>query len=200
MAKSHTVSADGKTYTFTLVDGLKWHDGKPVTAADVAFTYNTALKAKAGSNSSALVAPISGSKAVLDDNSKDCAGIQVIDDLTIPFVLDVPSAKMLPTTFAAIWIMPKHPFDGVALEDYAKQDVATNLFIGSGPMRMTEFTPKQFVNFEAYDDTSTEVAGRASPRRTRSRSASTPMRTPRRPRPRPERSTTTTCASQPATS
>src|SRR5690606_31706394 len=28
------VSDDGKTYTFTLRDGLKWHDGKPVTAAD----------------------------------------------------------------------------------------------------------------------------------------------------------------------
>jgi peptide/nickel transport system substrate-binding protein len=151
MAKSHTVSADGKTYTFTLVDGLTWHDGKPVTAADVAFTYNSALKAKAGSNSSALVTPVSGSKAVLDDNSKDCSGIQVVDDLTIRFVLDQPSAKMIPTTFATIWIMPKHPFDGVALEEYANQDVAKNLFVGSGPMRMTEFKPKEFVNFEAYD-------------------------------------------------
>ncbi len=151
MAKSHEVSADGKTYTFKLVEGLKWHDGKPVTAADVAFTFNTALKAKSGSNSSALVAPLSGSKAVIDDNSRDCAGIQVVDDVTIRFVLDQPAAKMLPTTFAAIWIMPKHPFAGIALEDYAKQEVSKGVFIGSGPMRMTEYKPKEFVNFEAYD-------------------------------------------------
>jgi len=34
LAESWTVSNDGKTYTFTLRDGLKWHDGKPVTSAD----------------------------------------------------------------------------------------------------------------------------------------------------------------------
>lgn len=35
MVESYTVSQDGKTYTFRLRDGLTWHDGKPVTAADV---------------------------------------------------------------------------------------------------------------------------------------------------------------------
>jgi peptide/nickel transport system substrate-binding protein len=35
MVDTHTVSADKLTYTFTLRDGLKWHDGQPVTTADV---------------------------------------------------------------------------------------------------------------------------------------------------------------------
>ncbi len=38
LAKEWEVSEDGKTFTFTLVDGAKWHDGKDLTAEDVAFT------------------------------------------------------------------------------------------------------------------------------------------------------------------
>ena len=49
---------------------------------------------------------------MIDDNSKDASGIQVIDDKTIKFVLDQPNAQILPTTFAVVWISPKHPFDG----------------------------------------------------------------------------------------
>jgi peptide/nickel transport system substrate-binding protein len=39
LAESWTLSEDGQTYTFTLRNGLTWHDGQPVTAEDVAFTY-----------------------------------------------------------------------------------------------------------------------------------------------------------------
>ena len=38
LAKSWTISDDGLTYTFTLQDGVKWHDGKPMTSADVLFS------------------------------------------------------------------------------------------------------------------------------------------------------------------
>src|SRR4051794_32432788 len=39
-----TVSSDGKTYTFTLRDGLKWSDGQPVTSADFQFAWDNASK------------------------------------------------------------------------------------------------------------------------------------------------------------
>ena len=40
LAKSVDVSDDGTVWTFTLWDGITWHDGEPLTASDVAFTYN----------------------------------------------------------------------------------------------------------------------------------------------------------------
>src|SRR5262249_53535259 len=40
LAKEWSSSADGKVWTFKLHDGAKWHDGKPLTAEDVAFTFN----------------------------------------------------------------------------------------------------------------------------------------------------------------
>src|SRR5262245_15867696 len=40
LAKEYSVAADGKTWTFKLHEGVKWHDGQPLTSEDVAFTYN----------------------------------------------------------------------------------------------------------------------------------------------------------------
>ena len=49
-AKSwQATSSDGKTWTFHTQPNAKWSDGKPLTAADVAFTLNTILKFQTGS-------------------------------------------------------------------------------------------------------------------------------------------------------
>ncbi|MFX8824852.1 ABC transporter substrate-binding protein, partial [Acinetobacter baumannii] len=44
LAKSWTISDDGLTYTFKLQSGVKWHDGKPFSSADVVFSANVFLR------------------------------------------------------------------------------------------------------------------------------------------------------------
>ncbi|MEO6986943.1 MAG: ABC transporter substrate-binding protein, partial [Paralcaligenes sp.] len=44
LAKSWVISADGKTVSFKLQEGVKWHDGKPFSSADVQFTFMEVLK------------------------------------------------------------------------------------------------------------------------------------------------------------
>ncbi len=151
-AESHEVSPDGLEYTFHLKPGIKFHDGTPLTAADVAFTWNTCLKVDAGSNSIAFVRPVKGSQAVVDDQSKDAEGIVVVDDLTIKFVLESPSASFMSKSVGVIFIAPKHAYDGTPLAGYKDLDINTKLFIGTGPYRMTEYRDKEFVRFEAYDE------------------------------------------------
>ena len=43
LARSWQTSADGKTWTFHIIEGMKWQDGVPLTARDIAFTYNLIL-------------------------------------------------------------------------------------------------------------------------------------------------------------
>jgi ABC-type transport system substrate-binding protein len=152
LASGHEVSEDGKTITFTLVDGATWHDGTPVTAADVAFTYNAAMKPGAGSTISGRMLPIVGAQAVIDDKTgeTDATGIRVIDDHTIAFDLVEPNAQFLPTVVANTRIAPRHPYEGIPVEQYADQPASKDLFIGSGPYKMTAFTPKESVTLEPH--------------------------------------------------
>ncbi|MBJ7334804.1 MAG: hypothetical protein JHD05_09355, partial [Thermoleophilia bacterium] len=55
LAESWTISPDGKVYTFTLKAGGKWSDGKPLTAADAAYTGNLIIKYAVGPT--AVLAP-----------------------------------------------------------------------------------------------------------------------------------------------
>ena len=48
LAEGHTVSTDGKTWTFTFREGVKFSDGKPVTAADVVFSIHRAATDQTG--------------------------------------------------------------------------------------------------------------------------------------------------------
>lgn len=152
LASNHTVSEDGKTYTFTIVDGATWHDGKPVTAADVAFTYNTALKSIAGSNIGGRLLPIVGAQAAFDDTTgaTDATGIRVVDDHTLEIELVEPNAQFLPVLVANTRIAPKHVYDGIPIAEYPDQPASTTMFIGSGPYKMTAFTPKESVNLEPH--------------------------------------------------
>ncbi|WP_369334879.1 ABC transporter substrate-binding protein, partial [Streptomyces sp. SID13666] len=76
-----TVSDDGKTYTFTLRDGLKFHDGAPVTAADVVASLERWAKRDTGGQ---LIMDITDS-------------LKANDDKTIVWTLKEPFAPFLDT-------------------------------------------------------------------------------------------------------
>ena len=48
LAKRATISPDGLTYDIELREGVKWHDGKPLTAADVKFAFDYYIANKTG--------------------------------------------------------------------------------------------------------------------------------------------------------
>ena len=91
LAKSWTVSPDGLTYTFKLNDGVKFHDGSPLTSADVKASYERIANPPAG--------VISVRKAWY----ADIASIATPDAATVVFKLRAPNASML-VSFAS-------PFD-----------------------------------------------------------------------------------------
>ena len=135
MVETETVSADGLTWTFKLRDGLKFHDGAPVTAKDVV----QSLKRWQARDPMGLMI-----KAIEVE-------LAPVDDMSWKWVLNKPYPKMLlalgknnaPCTF----IMP---------ERIAKTDPFTQIteYIGSGPMKFvrSEWVPGAKAVFEKFAD------------------------------------------------
>jgi peptide/nickel transport system substrate-binding protein len=122
LAESFESVDQGKTWTFVLRSGVTFHDGSPLTAADVAFSITRALDPEAGSGNS-LAGQLEG--ILLP------AGIVVVDDVTVRFDLETayvffPNA--MATRFARIYRADTTDF--------------TNP-IGTGPFMFTSFEPGQ---------------------------------------------------------
>ncbi|MDQ2983655.1 MAG: ABC transporter substrate-binding protein [Actinomycetota bacterium] len=128
LAKSWKGSADKKTWTYTLRDGLEWSDGKPLTAEDIVFTVNTS-RGEEWNNYTATTGNLTASAP---------------DPKTVVIKTSVPDPK-LPTM--DVYILPKHiwgPLGKDKRSKYAAQDG-----VGSGPFVLEKFEPGQFWRMKA---------------------------------------------------
>lgn len=99
LAKSFKISPDGKVYTFNLRRGIKWSDGKPITADDVVFSWNKILLAGLGNTSTRDSVVIDG----------QLPKVEKIDNYTVKFTIIKPFAPFLRMLSAPI--APKHVFE-----------------------------------------------------------------------------------------
>src|SRR3954447_5693117 len=127
LAKSWDTSADGKTWTFHVRDGVKWSDGKPLTASDVAFTYNRVL---AGGIEA------SNWSSYLNEVTK----VSAPDAQTVVLTLSKPNS-VLP--LLPIPIVPEHVWKDVSekeMKSYAAEPEDGKPVVGSGPFRLVQGT------------------------------------------------------------
>ena len=123
LATDYKVSEDGMTWTVTIRDDVRFTDGEPLTAEDVAFTYNN-CKEKSSVN---------------DFTMLDKA--EAVDDTTVEFHMTKPFS-IWPYTMAIVGIVPEHAYD----ENYGQHPV------GSGRYIMKQWDKGQQVIFEANPD------------------------------------------------
>lgn len=118
MAESYTISDSGEEYIFTLKEGLKFHDNKPVTVDDVIFTIETVQNPTLKSTKRA-----------------DWDGIQIkkTGEREVTFILPRPYAPFLENT--TIGILPKHLWENVNVQEFSYSNLNTNP-IGSGPYQI----------------------------------------------------------------
>ncbi len=152
IADSWEVSPDGLTWTFHLHPGVKWHDGEPFTAKDVAFTINRALITPIRFTRAAWEA-VAGSKAVMDGTAKEATGIKVIDDNTIQLTLTSPNSDYfsnLADPEAAI--VPQHILEATDPKAVETIEFSTAKPIGTGPYKFIKYETDQYSEFEANPD------------------------------------------------
>ncbi|MFN7975712.1 MAG: ABC transporter substrate-binding protein [Acidobacteriota bacterium] len=134
LAESWTFSADAKVLTFTLRDGVKWHDGQPFTADDVIFTFN----------------------AMKNDADESWRSLTVdVDSVTAPSPGKVVVTYKEPFAAAlSMWtvpILPKHCFPaGKSFADASDPQLFKG--IGTGPYRISATTFGDSIALERNPD------------------------------------------------
>ena len=123
LATDYSVSEDGLTWTVSIRDDVKFTDGEPLTASDVAFTYNLCVE-----------------NSIVNDFTMLKEAVAV-DDTTVEFHMNTPFS-IWPYTMAIVGIIPEHAYD----ENYGQNP------IGSGRYIMKQWDKGQQVIFEANPD------------------------------------------------
>jgi peptide/nickel transport system substrate-binding protein len=132
LATSWSITDDSLTYTFQLRKNVRWHDGKPLTADDVKFTFEKILDRQTGSRLNLLFQSV-----------KD---VQAPNPHTVVFKLKEPD----PVFLANLWngILPRHVWEK---EDFAKSQYNVTP-VGSGPWKLKEWVRGDRMTFEANLD------------------------------------------------
>ncbi|MBC1904790.1 ABC transporter substrate-binding protein [Listeria innocua] len=131
LADSYEVSEDGKEYTIKLLKGVKFHNGKEMTADDVVASLNRWVK-----DSQKASTLIGGSK------------FEKVDDYTVKMTANEAASDIItvlanPIMFAAI-------YPAEVVEEAGEKGISE--YIGTGPYKLTKWKQDQFIQLDKFDD------------------------------------------------
>ncbi|KEQ25354.1 peptide ABC transporter substrate-binding protein [Paenibacillus tyrfis] len=136
MAKEWKISPDGKQYTFTLRDGIKWSNGDAVKASDFEFAWKRMLDPKKPSPAAPLAYVIEGAEVYNSDKGPaDGVKIKATDDKTLEVVLTKPAPWLLGMLSNPAFF-PVHKAT-VEKNDKWASEAAT--IVSNGPFKITEW-------------------------------------------------------------
>jgi ABC-type transport system substrate-binding protein len=146
LAESYEISGDGLVYTFRLRDGIRFHNGRELTSADIKYSIERAVDPTTQSPGQGFFASIAGFDAMAAGDATELSGIETPDDRTVIFTLTAPNATFLHVLAINFsFAVPKEVVD-----EYGP-DFATHP-IGTGAFRLAEWTLGQRLVFERNQD------------------------------------------------
>lgn len=132
LAESVNVSDDGLVYTYKIKDGVKFHDGEPLTAEDIVFSYQLYQNTEAY--------PWMGDYTAYFETMEATDNNEVV--ITLSEAIPNIDAQLV-----FLYVLPKHVWES---QDGAEFDnVAT---VGSGPFKMVEYKQNEFVHLAKNPD------------------------------------------------
>jgi peptide/nickel transport system substrate-binding protein len=132
------LAEDLTSVTYKLKEGILWSDGEPLTAEDVAFTYDWVVNPDNTATSASVWGVITS--------------VEVVDPLTVTFSFENPNANWFEPNSGTYWgaIYPKHVLD---VEDAkAANDAFLSNPIGTGPYKMQSFSPNDQAIYEMNEN------------------------------------------------
>jgi len=136
LAESWEVSDDGKVWTFKIHQGVKFHNGEPLTAEDIAFTYKFYQ-----SHEDFPYMPV---------YTEYFESVEAPDDSTLVITLTEPIPNM-ESQLVYMFVLPEHIWaqydDPTAAVEFENEEM-----VGSGPFKMVEYKQGEFVHLAAVND------------------------------------------------
>ncbi|TYB88853.1 MAG: ABC transporter substrate-binding protein [Kosmotoga sp.] len=130
--ESYSVSEDGKVYTFNIREGITFHNGEPLTAEDVKFTYEAFMDPSLGSPHHQYYS--------------DIEEVVLVDDYTVEVHLSKRNVTFLTSARLRNHVLPKDYIEDVGWTGYQKKP------IGSGPYQFVVHVPGQRIVLRRYED------------------------------------------------
>jgi oligopeptide transport system substrate-binding protein len=138
-------SPDGTVYTFHLRQGVKFHNGKEVKAADFKYSWERACDPGTGSSTAATyLGDIVGAKDMLTGNATEISGVKVIGDYTLQVTIDAPKT----------YFLDKLAYPTAFVVDRANVEAGQYWWLtpnGTGPFKLKQWAPGQRLVLERSD-------------------------------------------------
>ncbi len=142
LAESYTVSNDGLVYTFNLRQGVKFHNGRELTATDIKYSIERSVDPATQSPGQGFFAAIKGFDEMTSGGASELSGIAIPDDYTVIIELSRPDATFLQVVAINFsFAVPREEVEKYGL-DFGRNPV------GTGAYKMTDWTLGQRVVFE----------------------------------------------------
>lgn len=156
-AATYEISADNKTITLTIKDGVNWHDGEPVKASDLQYAYELLGHPDyEGTRYTFPIENIVGMPDYHEGKTETISGIDISeDDKTIT----LRYTKASPSIMSGIWTaaVPRHYVGDVTKGEITMEALVSSSKIrvnpiGFGPYKVKKVIPGESVQYERYDD------------------------------------------------
>ncbi len=146
LAASWDISDDGTVYTFHLRENAKFHDGKPVTARDVIYSWERAASPALKSDTAlTYLGDIVGIQEIAEGKAEHASGLVAVDDHTLQVTIDAPKPYFLyKLTFPTAFIVDQQNVESG--KDWYRHPN------GTGPYRLTEWKSMESIVYEANPD------------------------------------------------
>ena len=156
-AAQYELGEDNKSITITIGDNVNWHDGEPVKASDLLYSYELLGHPDyTGTRYTYTIYNVEGMEAYHNGEAEEISGIEISEDdktITINYL------EASPSILSGVWAYPtpRHHYGDitageVTMDELVASDAVRVNPIGFGPYKVTKIVPGESVQFERYED------------------------------------------------
>jgi peptide/nickel transport system substrate-binding protein/oligopeptide transport system substrate-binding protein len=146
LARSWRVSRDGRVYTFELQPGVRFHNGRDVTAADVVYSLGRLLDPATASSAASQFEVIAGARDVRQGRARSVRGLRALDRARVEITLEGPYSPFLSLlAMKSAKIVPREAVEG-------REAAFERAPVGTGPFRFVRWDAEGEIVLEANPD------------------------------------------------